>query len=127
MGLIMVLNAGARVLEILAKGSATSSALFESVPDSISTPEINVNIADDAKYALIEKLQKHANFPNAKIINIDGLRIEFPHAWGLVRASNTTPMLTLRFEADDEAALMDVKKVFREFLLSQSPDLKLDF
>jgi phosphomannomutase / phosphoglucomutase len=119
--------AGARVLEILAKGSATSSELFASVPDSISTPEINVNIADDAKYALIEKLQKNAKFPNAKIINIDGLRIEFPHAWGLVRASNTTPMLTLRFEADDEAALMEVKKIFREFLLSQSPDLKLDF
>lgn len=119
--------AGARLLEILAKSHESSAALFAKIPNSISTPEINVNIPDAEKHAFIEKLTIQAHFPGAKIIDIDGLRIEFPHAWGLVRASNTTPMLTLRFEADTEADLLAIKKIFRDFLLSQKADLHLDF
>lgn len=119
--------AGARLLEILANTSGDSAALFADIPNSVSTPEINVAIADNKKYQFMEQLQKKAYFPDAKIITIDGLRIEFKDAWGLVRASNTTPMLTLRFEADNEVALERVKKAFREFLLTQEPGLVLGF
>lgn len=119
--------AGARLLEILAKTNHDSTALFADIPNSVSTPEININIPDHEKYVFIEKLKQNAQFPGAKIIDLDGLRVEFPHAWGLVRASNTTPMLTLRFEADDAAALEEVKKVFRAFLLSQKADLEIGF
>jgi phosphomannomutase/phosphoglucomutase len=121
------LYAGTRLLEIIARQDIGSAALFAKIPDSVSTPELNVAIPEQEKYAFIDDLIAHAHFSGAKIITIDGLRIEFPHAWGLVRASNTTPMLTLRFEADDEQALTEIKKIFREFLLQQKPTLVIDF
>lgn len=119
--------AGARILDILARHQQTSAELFAHIPNSVSTPELNVAIPDHKKYAFIEQLKDHAHFPGAKIIDIDGLRVEFPNAWGLVRASNTTPMLTLRFEADNETALREVMKVFREFLTKENADLELKF
>ena len=119
--------AGARILEILAKTEGNSTDLFQSIPDSISTPELNIAIPEAEKYPLIVKLIEQVRFPEAKIITIDGLRVEFPHAWGLVRASNTTPMLTLRFEADNETALLEIKQRFRALLLQAKPDLVINF
>ena len=118
---------GARMLEILATTNASSADLFKHIPNSISTPELNIAIPDAEKYGFIEQLARTAHFPGAKIITIDGLRVELPKAWGLVRASNTTPMLTLRFEADDACALEEIKQQFRIFLLTAKPDLVLNF
>ena len=85
-------------------------------------------MSDDKKFAFIDKLIEVADFgPTAKINTIDGLRIDFPNAWGLVRCSNTTPYLVVRFEADDEDALSMVKCKFRKHLLELEAGLKLPF
>jgi phosphomannomutase / phosphoglucomutase len=119
--------ASARLLEILANDFRKSSEIFESLPNSINTPEITVAVADDKKFALIEELTKSADFGDANIYDIDGLRVEFAHGWGLVRASNTTPNLTIRFEADDESAIKKIQDVFKQQLLKVDASLDLPF
>lgn len=121
------LYTGARLLEIVANQPLAAHALFATVPDSVSTPEYHVMIADDRKFGYMDTLMKHAQFPGANVITIDGLRIEWPDAWGLVRASNTTPCLVLRFEADNEAALNRVRAVFKAFMLQYDASLKIPF
>lgn len=118
---------GARLLEILAGTSQNLDEIFASIPDSISTPELNVMIPDSEKYAYVELLKQRVNFPEAKIVTIDGLRVEFAEGWGLVRCSNTTPMLTLRFEANTEAALQEIISKMKALMLSCRPDLVLEF
>ncbi len=118
--------AGARVLEILADSDKTLDGIFAEIPDSVSTPELNVMMADDEKYAYVEALKQRANFPDAKLITIDGLRIEFKDGWGLVRCSNTTPMLTLRFEANDEATLQKIIARIKALMLEVKPSLNLE-
>ena len=93
--------AGARLLEILSR-DADASAALHAIPDSLSTPELNIACADASPHALIDKLAATASFPGAvDVIRIDGLRVEYPDGFGLARASNTTPVIVLRFEADD--------------------------
>jgi phosphomannomutase/phosphoglucomutase len=72
-------------------------------------------------------LRERASFEGASVITIDGLRVDWPDGWGLVRASNTTPVLVLRFEADNEAALKRIQQIFRQQLLAVNPALKLPF
>src|SRR5580765_3138491 len=108
--------AGARLLEILSH-DADPSALLDALPDAVSTPELNVACAEGEHHALVGRLGETAQFPGATdIIRIDGLRVEYPDGFGLARGSNTTPVIVLRFEADDEAALERIKAEFRRVL-----------
>jgi phosphomannomutase/phosphoglucomutase len=120
--------AGARMLELLSK-SGNASKVLESLPDSISTPEINVALAREGEnHKLIEGLQKTAKFEGATSVNtIDGLRVEYPDGFGLMRASNTTPVIVLRFEADSDAALARIQKEFKKVLLGAKPDARIPF
>jgi phosphomannomutase/phosphoglucomutase len=75
----------------------------------------------------MDRLRERASFEDASVISIDGLRVDWPDGWGLVRASNTTPVLVLRFEADNEEALKRIQQVFRRQMLAVDPALKLPF
>jgi len=121
--------AAARILEILAKKAKDPEEIFKALPDSINTPEINVAFAsDDDKFAFMQKLVANAEFAGSlDVIKIDGLRVDFKDGWGLIRPSNTTPVLVLRFEADTENALEHIKNLFREQMLQIDPDIKLGF
>jgi len=121
------LYAGARLLEFLSSVPDISAALDE-LPDSLNTPELQIKLKEGENYALIEKLQKTARFPDAReVITIDGLRVEYADGFGLARSSNTTPVVVLRFEADDEAALKRIQADFRRVLLDTAPAAKLPF
>jgi phosphomannomutase / phosphoglucomutase len=121
------LYAGARLLQILAKSSQDSSALFKEIPNSINTPELKIAVNEDEKFLLMEQLINRANFSAAEHITIDGLRVNFEDGWGLVRPSNTTPCLVLRFEAESEVVLTRIQTLFRDLLLAVKPDLVLPF
>jgi phosphomannomutase/phosphoglucomutase len=121
------LYSAARLLEILANDARSSSDLFAELPDSMSTPEINVPMAEGEPAIFMEKLLNSAHFDNARVATIDGMRVEFERGWGLVRASNTTPCLVLRFEADDELALSTIQDEFRRVMLQVNPSLSLPF
>lgn len=121
------LYSAARLLEILGIEDRHCDEVFEDFPEDISTPELNVDVSDDTKFALMERLGKEGNFGEANISTIDGIRVEYTDGWGLCRASNTTPALVLRFEAETEEALERIKGVFREQLQKVAPDLVADF
>jgi phosphomannomutase/phosphoglucomutase len=119
--------AGARLLEILSKTSDATAALT-ALPDSVSTPELHLKLSEGEPHRLIAALQESASFPGAtEVIRLDGLRVEYPDGFGLARASNTTPVVVLRFEADDAKGLERIKTEFRRVLLSARPDAKLPF
>ena len=121
------LYSAARLLEILGIDERSSEEVFESFPEDVSTPEININVTDESKFSLVEKLSAQGDFEGGNISTIDGIRVEYQDGWGLCRASNTTPDLVLRFEADDDAALSRIQQVFREQLLMVEPELELTF
>ena len=108
---------GARLLEILSQ-SADASAVLNALPEALSTPELNINMAGEGdNHRIITTLQQSAQFPLAQnIIDIDGLRVEYADGFGLIRASNTTPVLVLRFEAETEAALAAIQAEFKQVL-----------
>ena len=119
--------AGARLLEILSR-DADASAALHAIPDSLSTPELNIRCSDASPHALIDKLAATATFPGAvDVIRIDGLRVEYPDGFGLARASNTTPVIVLRFEADDAVALARIQGEFRRVLSQAMPGRPLPF
>jgi phosphomannomutase/phosphoglucomutase len=119
--------AGARLLEVLAR-SADPSAVLESLPDSVATPELHVRLAEGEPHRLVERLQREARFPGAaEVIKLDGLRVEYADGFGLARASNTTPVLVLRFEAQDAAGLGRIQEEFRRALRAAKPDVELPF
>ncbi len=121
------LYAGARLLEYLSVQDDVR-AVFEQLPDSVNTPELQVKLAEGENHAFIEALQKSADFPGAtNVYTIDGLRVEYADGFGLARASNTTPVVVLRFEGNDEAALKRIQQAFREALLKVKPDAELPF
>ena len=116
-----------RLLEILAWNSQAPGAVLEALPKDISTPELKIQMQEGENHDFISTLQDLAHFDNAEVNTIDGLRVDFDNGWGLVRASNTTPVLVLRFEADTEEALQRIQNCFRDLLLSIQPDLSLPF
>ncbi|MFZ5557701.1 MAG: phosphomannomutase/phosphoglucomutase [Pseudomonadota bacterium] len=119
--------AGARLLEFLSR-QADVTATLNGIPDAVSTPELQIKLAEGENYALIEQLQKTAKFPGAEnVITLDGLRVEYKDGFGLARSSNTTPVVVLRFEADDEAALRRIQEEFRRVLKTARPDAQLPF
>src|SRR5581483_8519212 len=103
-------------------------AEFAKLPDSVNTPELQIKLNEGENYALIDKLQKTARFDDAReVITIDGLRVEYADGFGLARSSNTTPVIVLRFEADNPQALERIQNDFRRVLLAAKPDAKLPF
>ena len=121
------LYVGARLLEIVSRERDTS-ALLNALPDAPSTPELNWKLAEGEPHALIEKLQASSPFPNAeRILAIDGVRAEYADGFGLARASNTTPVMVLRFEADTKQALERIQGEFRSALQKLKPGSPLPF
>lgn len=121
------LYAGARLLEILS-ASPDANAVLKALPTATSTPELNLKMNEGEPHALIAAMQQSAVFDGARdIIKIDGLRVEYADGFGLMRASNTTPVVVLRFEADNEAALARIQADFRRVLLGARPELALPF
>ena len=119
--------AGARLLEYLS-GVRESDAEFAKLPDSVNTPELQIKLQEGENYALIAKLQKTARFDHAReIIDVDGLRVEYADGFGLARASNTTPVVVLRFEGDDAKALKRIQDDFRRVLGPELPGVALPF
>jgi phosphomannomutase/phosphoglucomutase len=120
--------AGARLLEILADTQEDCSTVFAALPDSVNTPEMKIAVADEEKFKLMDDLITSANFSSAQdITTIDGLRVNFSDGWGLVRPSNTSPYLVLRFEAANQAVLNQIQEIFREWILSVRPNLILPY
>jgi phosphomannomutase/phosphoglucomutase len=121
------LYTGARLLEILST-AADPSAILHALPDSISTPEQHIKMHEGEPHALLARLAQEATFEGAdRVIGIDGLRVEYPDGFGLMRASNTTPVIVLRFEADNEAALRRIQEQFRGIILAAAPHVELPF
>jgi len=115
----------ARMLEILSR-VADPSSLLNGLPDSVNTPELNVACAEGEHHAIVERLQQIAEFPNAQeVVSIDGLRVEYADGFGLVRASNTTPVLVLRFEGHTQAALDRIQAEVMTQLRRVKPDVSL--
>tara|TARA_R110002073_G_scaffold4917_22_gene31215 strand:- start:8784 stop:11267 length:2484 start_codon:yes stop_codon:yes gene_type:complete len=110
------LYASARLLEIVGSQSEGLAELLQEFPESISTSEITIPVAESHKFDIVARLIEAADFGDATVTSIDGLRVDFAEGWGLVRASNTTACLTLRFEADDKESLADIQDLFREKL-----------
>jgi phosphomannomutase/phosphoglucomutase len=119
--------AGARLLQVLAATTKNCSAVFSEIPNSVNTPELKIYVNEQEKFSLMQELIAQAKFDAAEIVTIDGLRVNFADGWGLVRPSNTTPCLVLRFEADNETVLKKIQNLFRNLLLSVKPGLVLPF
>lgn len=107
------LYSACRLLEIISRSSLTVHEQFQAIPNSVNTPEIKIPIVEDEKFTFMQRFSTQACFPDAQLISIDGLRVEFPQGWGLVRASNTTPCLVARFEADDQMSLERIQALFK--------------
>jgi phosphomannomutase/phosphoglucomutase len=121
------LYAGARMLELLSRLD-NPSAVLNALPQSSSTPELHIELQDGENFALIDKLQREAQFPGAdQIITIDGLRVEYPDGFGLARSSNTTPVVVMRFEGESVQALDRIQAEFRRVILAAKADAILPF
>jgi phosphomannomutase/phosphoglucomutase len=119
--------AGARLLELLSR-EADPSAVLNALPQSTSTPELQLKLNEGENFALIDKLQKEAQFPGAdQVITIDGLRVEYPDGFGLARSSNTTPVVVMRFEAESPQALARIQAEFKRVIQAAKPDAALPF
>ncbi len=121
------LYSACRLLEIISASNMTVSEQFELIPNSINTPELKIDIADEEKFVFMERFNQSAQFFEAQVIGIDGLRVEFPKGWGLLRASNTTPCLVARFEAEDNHSLEQIQLMFREQMQLVDRELELPF
>lgn len=121
------LYAGARLLEIIAADDRGAQQIFASLPDAVNTPELRVDMQEGEQQRFMDELMMRADFPEANVIMIDGIRADFENGWGLVRASNTTPSLILRFEGKDKQALAEIQEKFRAIMLEVNPNLQLPF
>ncbi|WP_374249505.1 phosphomannomutase/phosphoglucomutase [Thermomonas sp.] len=120
--------AAARLLEILDTSGELPEAVFDALPDGISTPEIKVEMPDDVDpHEFVERFRLTATFESARLTTIDGVRVDWPDGWGLVRASNTTPVLVMRFDAESSNTMARIQQAFREHLLRLEPELRLPF
>jgi len=120
--------AAARLVEILAGEESPSGTVFDGLPEAVNTPELVIAVPEGEQHRFMRELAQRADFgPEARVGRIDGLRVDFDDGWGLVRASNTTPAITLRFEANDDTALARIQDIFRGQLLEVDPELVLPF
>ncbi|WP_211472331.1 phosphomannomutase/phosphoglucomutase [Collimonas humicola] len=121
------LYAGVRMLELLSRVN-DPSAVLNALPQSSSTPELQLKLEEGENFTLIEKLQSEADFPGSNdIVKIDGLRVEYADGFGLARSSNTTPVVVMRFEAESEEALARIQAEFKRVILAAKPDAVLSF
>jgi len=121
------LYSAARMLEIISQHKETASELFSTLPDSFNTPELQINFDEGEHYKFMDKFIAEANFENANTNTIDGIRVNYEQGWGLIRPSNTTPCLVLRFEANDKDTLDEIQNTFRKQLLAVDSSLSLPF
>jgi len=121
------LYAAARLCEVLSNDSRRPSAVFAEIPDTVNTPELRIEMQEGEHHALVGELVAEGDFSGGQICNIDGVRVDFEDGFGLARASNTTPTVILRFEADTEAALRRIQNLYREQILALRPGLALPF
>lgn len=117
----------ARLLEIFGASPAPTESLITSLGERFATAELAIPVPEQAKFSLVERLRTQAHFPNGRINEIDGIRVDYSDGWGLVRASNTSPALLLRFEADSPAALERIKDEFRQLLGQVEQSLPIGF
>jgi phosphomannomutase/phosphoglucomutase len=116
-----------RLLEVLMAAKAKPSEVFAEMPEGISTPELRIELSESEHQPFMESLKDKISFDGAEVIDTDGYRVEFADGWGLIRPSNTTPCLVLRFEGDSQEALDRIQAEFRNVLLSINADLQLPF
>ncbi len=121
------LYSAARMLEILSKKPGKPSEIFSALPDSYNTPEIQVNFDEGEHHKFMQKFKTTANFGDANISTIDGMRVTWAKGWGLIRPSNTTPCLVLRFEADNEDTLNRIQDDFKKQMLATDSSINLNF
>lgn len=122
------LYTAARLIELLSSSTLKTSAQFAKFPEAYSTPELNIDVTEANKFSLMQELIKQAKeIVNCNIITVDGMRLEFSKGWGLIRPSNTTPRLVLRFEASTEEVLTEIKNIFRQMFAAIAPELELPF
>ncbi len=119
--------AAARLMEILSNDDRPPQQVFNTLHKGMSTPELNIAMKEGDTHRFVEEFRKRAKFEGARMTLIDGVRADWPDGWGLVRASNTTPVLVLRFEADNRNALVRIQDEFRRHLLALAPKMKLPF
>ena len=120
------LYGAARLLEILSRQGEDADTFFARYPQDLGTPEINVEVTDDNKFALVDKLAREGDFGEDGVkTTLDGIRVDYPDGWGLCRASNTTPVLVLRFEGKNDAALERIRRCFADALKQVDPALTL--
>lgn len=119
--------AAARLIEILSTTDPNLDNHLDNLPPTIATDELKIDVSDTAKFATMERLAIEGDFGDGKLTTLDGIRVDFPDGWGLVRASNTTPALTLRFEADSDEALARIQTLFRDQLRAIDPALPISF
>lgn len=119
--------AAARLIEIIASQNETIDTLINELPQDIATPELSIGTTDERKFRVIEALQRNGQFSGGQITDIDGVRVDFQDGWGLVRASNTSPKLVCRFEADNEESLRNIQGLFKQQLLGVDSQLQIPF
>jgi phosphomannomutase/phosphoglucomutase len=121
------LYAAARLLEILTTRGQSFDAVLSTLPVSAITPEIRIPVDEEQKFELIQRLVTRGDFSGGKITTLDGLRVDFSKGWGLIRASNTSACLTLRFEADNDEMLNKIRDMFRKQMKAIIPDVNTNF
>ena len=121
------LYSAARLLEILSRDDRPVSEIFGEIPDSVNTPELGIKFAEGEHHKFMQAFVENASFEGAKLTTIDGIRADFDKGWGLVRASNTTPSLVIRFEADSQSDLEQIQSNFRTAMLAVDSSIELPF
>ena len=120
------LYTAARLLEIFAKSNQTVSSMFEAIPNDVSTPELNIEVPDTEKFAIVDRVASIIADQGLPLSTIDGVRVDLDSGWGLIRSSNTTPNLVLRFEAESTEALEEIQSTILDALKQAEPTLELE-
>ena len=115
-----------RLIEIISQTNESLASIFGSLPRAFSTPEINIEVEENQKFRIVEDFIKNAEFSEGTKITIDGLRVNFQDGWGLLRASNTTPKLVLRFEAKTSDRLIEIQNLFLKQLKQIDESIKIE-
>jgi phosphomannomutase/phosphoglucomutase len=121
------LYAAARLAEILSTTDCPLDDLLLEFPETVNTPEIRLAADDLTKFKTVDNIIQKGDFAPGKVNTLDGIGVDYEDGWGLVRASNTMPVLTLRFEANDADGLMRIQEQFRQQLAAHAPNISVDF